>query len=799
MNILLSVGVVLVMIAVFGAAFMIERDAQDQDIFADNLMKEMSELHEVTDYYLRHPEERPKVQWHLKYNALVQILKHVQQGKKSRNILIERMNRSLGEVGVLFNELVATYEGGDPNSDGSDPNEPLLRAKREQLADLIALRSREISATASRISSKSTAKLAAINRTSGLLFPVFAIIMIVVTVWSSMRVRRSIAGPIGKLRESAKIIGTGNLDHRIGIMSDDEIGQLSMEFERMAESLKKSTASRDELMKEITERKRAEEALIDAHQRAVWLARFPDENPNPVLRASSGGSVLYCNPTAAGLSGWACEVGQPLPDLLLPLAGRAIELGQATQEDVQLGGRFYSVSVTPFPAERYVNFYGRDITEDKRGEQERQSTVDFLELVNSTSGFADLVQKAATFFQEQSGCEAVGIRLKEGDDYPCYETRGFPKEFVKMESSLCTRNGNFEIVRDSSGNPVLACMCGNIICGRFDASKPFFTVYGSFWTNSTTQLLASTTEADRQARTCNRCNGEGYESVSLISLHVGQERLGLIQLNDRRKGMFDPKIISLWERLAGYLAVALAKCRTEEELRKSTEDLKRSNADLQQFAYAASHDLQEPLRGLASFAGLLGKRYKGKLDEKADEFIDYIIDDAKRMQELIRDLLEYSQIETKGKILTHTNSSVVLEEAFYNLRSAVKETGAELTYDLLPTVMADASQLKRLFQNLIGNAIKFRGKEKPRIHISAERKGNEWVFSVKDNGIGFASEFAARIFVVFQRLHTRREYPGTGIGLAICKKIVEHHGGRIWVESEPGKGSTFFFALPVDE
>jgi hypothetical protein len=380
-----------------------------------------------------------------------------------------------------------------------------------------------------------------------------------------------------------------------------------------------------------------------------------------------------------------CEVGNLCR---ITAAGRrAIELGRNAGRPC--GWAEGSVpSRLPFP-EKLINFYRRDITEDKR--EQSEIAVDFLGLSIRPQGL--LIWSKALPFQ-QSGCEAVGIRFKEGDDYPYYETRGFPKEFVKMESSLCTRNGNFEIVRDSSGNPVLACMCGNVICGRFDASKPFFTGYGSFWTNSTTQLLASTTEADRQARTRNRCNGEGYESVSLISLHVGQERLGLIQLNDRRKGMFDPKIISLWERLAGYLAVALAKCRTEEELRKSTEDLKRSNADLQQFAYAASHDLQEPLRGLASFAGLLGKRYKGKLDEKADEFIDYIIDDAKRMQELIRDLLEYSQIETKGKILTHTNCSVVLEEAFYNLRSAVKETGAELTYDLLPTVMADASQLK---------------------------------------------------------------------------------------------------------
>ena len=796
MNIILSAGVVLIMIAAFGAAFIIEGQARDQYVLADNLMKEMSELNEVTDYYIRHPEERPKVQWKLKYADLMETLKHLRQ-RQRRDILVDRMNRDLDEVRVLFNELVSTHERGEPFSAGSNPDEALLTVKREQLADLIALRSRSIKGTASRIAADSLVKDSDIHRTEGAIFPVFAITMIVVAVWSSTRISRSIAGPIEKLRKSAEIFGTGNLDHRIGLTSDDEVGQLAREFDSMAASLKETTASRDDLAKEVTERRRAEEALIAAHERAVWLARFPDENPNPVLRVSHDGSILYRNPAAAILAGWACEAGQPLPDLLLPLVGQAMEQGQMAQEDVQLGGRFYSVSVTPFPADKYANIYGRDITEDKRAEQERQTTVDFLQLVNSTAGFADLVHKAAAFFQERSGCEAVGIRLKEGDDYPYYEARGFPKEFVRMESSLCTRNDSFDILRDDSGNPVLACMCGNIICGRFDASKPFFTVHGSFWTNSTTQLLASTTEADRQARTRNRCNGEGYESVALISLHVGQERQGLIQLNDHRKGMFDLNIISLWERLAGYLAVALAKSRTEEELRESTEELKRSNADLQQFAYAASHDLQEPLRGLACFAGLLEKRYKGKLDERADEFIDYIINDAIRMQELIKDLLEYSTIEIKSKILTHTNCSVVLEEAFHNLRSAVEETGAELTYDLLPAVMADASQLRRLFQNLIGNAIKFRSKEKPRIHISAERKGNELVFAVKDNGIGFDSEFAARIFVVFQRLHTRREYPGTGIGLAISKKIVEHHGGRIWAESESGKGSTFFFALPL--
>ena len=230
--------------------------------------------------------------------------------------------------------------------------------------------------------------------------------------------------------------------------------------------------------------------------------------------------------------------------------------------------------------------------------------------------------------------------------------------------------------------------------------------------------------------------------------------------------------------------------------KKAEEELKRSNADLQQFAFAASHDLQEPLRGIESFIRLLEKRYKGRLDEKADEFIDFIIDDVKRMQVLIKDLLEYSRLSAKDKVISPANCSVILEQALNNLRSAIGESNAAVTYDSLPVVMGDEAQLIRLFQNLIGNAIKFRSRELLKVHISARREGNEWLFSVRDTGIGIDPNQAERIFVIFQRLHAIQEYPGTGIGLAVCKRIVERHGGRIWAESEPGKGSTFFFTVP---
>jgi PAS domain S-box-containing protein len=234
-----------------------------------------------------------------------------------------------------------------------------------------------------------------------------------------------------------------------------------------------------------------------------------------------------------------------------------------------------------------------------------------------------------------------------------------------------------------------------------------------------------------------------------------------------------------------------------EELKQAIAALKRSNRELEQFAYVASHDLQEPLRMVSSFTQLLAKRYQGKLDKDADEFIAYIVAGAKRMQALINDLLTYSRVDTRGKSFEPIDSEAVFDQAIANLRVAIEEGEAVITHDPLPPLIADDLQIVQLFQNLLGNAIKFHGKEPPRIHVSAKQEGNEWVFSFRDNGIGIAPEYFDRIFVIFQRLHGREEYPGTGTGLAICKKIVERHGGRIWVESEPSKGSTFYFAIPA--
>jgi PAS domain S-box-containing protein len=238
--------------------------------------------------------------------------------------------------------------------------------------------------------------------------------------------------------------------------------------------------------------------------------------------------------------------------------------------------------------------------------------------------------------------------------------------------------------------------------------------------------------------------------------------------------------------------------QAEAALREAHEELKRSNSELEQFAYVASHDLQEPLRMVSSYTQLLGRRYGEKLDADAKEFMGYIVDGAARMKQLIEDLLAYSRVGTKGRDFRPVDLERPLARALGNLKAAIDEAGAAVSHDALPTLPADEAQLAQLFQNLIGNALKFRGQAPPRIRVQVSENDKFFEFAVRDNGIGIEPQYFERIFMVFQRLHNKGEYPGTGIGLAICKKVVERHGGQIRVESQPGEGSAFIFTLPKE-
>ncbi len=287
---------------------------------------------------------------------------------------------------------------------------------------------------------------------------------------------------------------------------------------------------------------------------------------------------------------------------------------------------------------------------------------------------------------------------------------------------------------------------------------------------------------------------ESFMGVPLFD-SAGQA-LGLITVLSRQPWPESQLMEEILNIFAVRAAAEIERQRAEVALQIQKQDLGRSNAELQQFAYVASHDLQEPLRMITSYLDLLERRYKGQLDAKADRFIAFAVDGATRMQTLIDALLSYSRVGTQGEDFKLTDCTKIVQSVLTNLQVAIAQSHAVITHDPLPFVQADAAQLIQLFQNLLGNAIKFRRAEPPQIHIGVECPAGQWLFSVQDNGIGMESQYLDQVFVIFQRLHSRTEYPGTGIGLAVCKKIVERHGGTLWVESQPGQGSTFYFTLP---
>ncbi|HUJ69423.1 MAG TPA: PAS domain S-box protein, partial [Syntrophorhabdales bacterium] len=322
---------------------------------------------------------------------------------------------------------------------------------------------------------------------------------------------------------------------------------------------------------DITERKAAEE-------RIRHLASFPELNPSPVLEVDASGKITFCNTgtpetlEGLGMDRGDCEAFLP-EDLGSILQDWDRQSRSTLRREALLGARVFEETIHLVPEFGAARIYAQDVTERRQAEAEREMAAGFLRILNEKGTKEELIRDTITFFQEKSGCEAVGIRLKDGDDYPYYEARGFPKEFLLLENSVCSRDAAGEALCDSLGYPIMECMCGNVIQGRFDPSKPFFSPRGSFWSNCTTELLATSTEEDRQTRTRNRCNGEGYESVALIALRTGEETFGLLQLNDRRKDRFSPRLIDLWERLADNLSVALAKAEAEAAVRTARDEL----------------------------------------------------------------------------------------------------------------------------------------------------------------------------------------------------------------------------------
>ena len=291
----------------------------------------------------------------------------------------------------------------------------------------------------------------------------------------------------------------------------------------------------------------------------------------------------------------------------------------------------------------------------------------------------------------------------------------------------------------------------------------------------------------------------GLQTWMDVPVILEQTVVAVMRFMSRTPNAYDARDQALGVLIAAQIAGAVANAQSIESLLATQAELARSNAELEQFAYVASHDLQEPLRMVASYVGLLERRYRGRLDADADDFIEFAVDGARRMQALLNGLLDLSRVGTRGRQPEPTESEAALRDALTNLEQAIAEAGAEVSHERLPTVLGDRMQLTQLFQNLVSNAVKFNSSGAPRVAVTAQRAGALWEFAVADNGIGIDPAHFDRIFQVFQRLHTRSTYEGTGIGLSVCRKIVERHGGTIWPESAKGQGATFRFTLKAAE
>jgi PAS domain S-box-containing protein len=436
-----------------------------------------------------------------------------------------------------------------------------------------------------------------------------------------------------------------------------------------------------------------------------------------------------------------------------------------------------------------------DITEQERAESRQNVTKSLLELFAREDSRKAYLDSAVKIVRDWSGCEFVGIRIRDDKGNIPYESYvGFDNDFLALENAL-------NLDRDN-------CLCIRTILEKPEKQEQkFITDGGSFYCNDSEAFFNSLTEKQRKKNRDN-CVKWGFKSISVVPIRYRDKVMGAIHIADLRKDkVLLPKIQFIETTITPLIGEAVQRFKAEEELEKyrqhledevksRTEDLARSNRDLEQFAYVASHDLQEPLRAVSGFVGLLRTQLRDSLDAKKLEYMNFATSGVERMQALISGLLEYSRVGTGGKQPEQTDSNAALGRAIAHLGGGIKEFGAKISSDNLPTVYVDPVQLSQVFQNLIGNAIKFCNNEAPLVHISASRQDREWRFAVADNGIGIEPQYTERIFQIFQRLHSREKYPGTGMGLSLCKKIVERHGGRIWVESKPGAGSTFYFTIP---
>jgi PAS domain S-box-containing protein len=689
--------------------------------------------------YLDHGNIRTLRQWDRHREVLGQILEDM-KSESIESELLTNLNNRLQAVSSLAHQIVPKEPSGSTGNERQD-----LRTK-DMLASLMVLRLEQLVKAASdlnRVSQSVTLNRRHFVQKIIVGGGVSLVIIILINIYL---IRKSVVSPLKLLSNSAESIGASNFDYVADITSDDEVGILAQAFNAMTVRLREHTSAlrkaKDELETKVAERT-AELQAASAYNRSLIEASL-----DPLVTISVEGRITDVNTATMTITGCSrdelvgTDFAMYFADPQRAKDGYKQAFKDGSVKDYELEIRHQDGHVTPvmFNASLYPDESGR--------------------IAGVFAAARDITERKEAEKIRKKALETAEI-LKQ-----IFSTTHFCIVFLDKDFNFITVNQAY------------ADTCG--YSPDFFPGKNHFDLYPHEENQSIFRQVVETGETFTVYARPFEFPDDPSRGVTFWdwTLHPVKDSQGHV------------------EALIFILLDVTEREIAENNVRRRADELARSNADLQQFAYVASHDLQEPLRNVASCLQLLEKKYKGNLDAKADEYIYHAVESSVRMKALILDLLAYSRIGTKGKLPQRIDCEQMLDQTVRNLRSAISEAGAVITHDPLPTVLADDTQLLQVFQNLIGNAVKFRKEEPSQIHVSAVKNENEWIFSVKDNGIGIESRHLDRIFVIFQRLHKRSQYHGTGMGLAIVKKVVERHNGRVWVESQFGSGSTFYFTIP---
>ncbi|RJR42168.1 MAG: HAMP domain-containing protein [Deltaproteobacteria bacterium] len=688
---------------------------------AHKFVNKISILRNLTQDYLLYHTERAQRQWAALYDEVLRMLESPEYQEFKTEHGLGDARQKLKIVGDTFARLMSVQQTG-----GAGHPEVQLRGElQSRLATQLLLATQDLLTRFFNLTDEINQKLVRTQRLITFLDILALLSLGLIIVSAGVFLQRAVVKPVLKLHEGAEIIGAGNLDHQVGIHTPDEVGGLTRAFDRMTANLREITVSRDELVREIEERKRAEGALrqSEEHYRSLFehmldgfaYCRMHFEENRPI-----DFTYLKVNDSFETLTGLKNVIGKKVSEVipgiresnpeLFEIYGRVALTGKPERFEVYLNPLKMWLSISVYsPQKEYFVAVFDVITARKRAEEKIKHLASFPEM--NPAPVLELDLSGVIFYHNQAALAAL-------------EKMGAAAQLTDF----------------------LPGDLGDIIATAREGKEKFF--YREVKVKNT--IFAQ-----------NIFFAEPFNLLRIYSMDITKRRLA------------------------------------EEMLRETMLDLERSNRDLEEFAFVSSHDLQEPLRKIANFSEMLGELYQGRLDEQADRYLGYITDGAKRMQTLINDLLEYSRVGRGDLAMIPVSMEEVLKGTLNDLQPLLQESQAQVSRDPLPVVEVNPHQMGQLLQNLITNAVKFRGDRLPRIHISARREGEMWVFAVRDEGIGFDSQHAERIFKVFHRLHSKEKYQGTGIGLSICKKIAERHGGRCWAESQPGRGATFYFSIPA--